>query len=224
MYDIQIKQLNKHYESFQEETDKLEYANAVYEYLSFIKNTNPFNLFIRKVVIPPQVKGLLSELNRLEEKHQFPISKHSLPYIFWEISATRLSLNFLYYRLIDQLEKEGYIQKDVVVISDNYDNQSICLIRDTPLCYVFDRKGTDRYKIVADILYGTETGKTAKEILSMLYKNNDDTSNVKKQIGNINRIFKDKTSAEYDIISTDETSHQNIYYLNRKNFIFKKEK
>ncbi len=84
-----------------------------------------------------------------------------------------------------------------------------------------------RFKLIL-LLFPTETGKSAREIANFLYHTDGIDKNkqalVKREINNINTLFKKKTRTTEELIISPKNKGKNIYSLNRRQFNFEKEK
>lgn len=139
-----------------------------------------------------------------------------------------LELRDLYCILGDiKSKKEKSISSQkTIIISSAPDGDKIFLASDTTRCYPFKRKSSQRFRII-DVLFRTKTGKTAREITDFLRKdgsNKDSQQLIKTEIRKINKQFQKETKLKEEIILTDNHGSKNLYFLNRKQFIFEKEK
>lgn len=220
-----LNELEKHFDILVVEKQPEKYSQALADYLLFIEETSPFNTIARRMDKPMIVSALYKELEQLLKKNN-GMTPAVLSYSFWDIEHTRPFVRTFHDRIIKRAIDQGLTRKKTIILDEKIGNQRICLVGKEPLCYPLKGEETERFKIVL-ILYRTETGKTAGEIFELLYHkkaDKDDQNKIKIAIREINFLFKKDTGSDRDLIPFNKNRGKNVYFLNRKDFNFKKEK
>lgn len=128
--------------------------------------------------------------------------------------------------LSSKLKKDEVAIKKSILLHTNKGEQRVCLENEQPPCYPIRGESPQRFKII-HILYQTKNGKTVREIMSLLNKDEPtkaEQNNLKREIKEINKQFKACLDLRDDLIDIGKSGYKNIYFLNRKRFNFNTKK
>lgn len=223
-----LQELEKHYTAFlkQKELDGDAHQAGIISYLRFIEETPIFRNIAHSIFSSPSspsvIRNDVNDFYQISILHK-PNSKPGHP--IWLVSTgTGVALFHRY--LVEGAKQFGLTNKRKIILHKEKNDNRVCLVGDTLLCYPIKREAPERFEIIL-VLFGTEAGKSAREIASSLWKKDDGKiiqDNIKKEIEKINILFKSYCDVSDDLIVHDKMKSKNIYFLNRKQFAFEVEK
>lgn len=220
-----LEELESYFKSFINDKAERSFHNGLISYLQFIEDTVPFHEIAHKILFPRPEMIVLSPIKdfyratilRDGQNIVFPITPNT-------IDGSGL---FLFHKMLNEgAGKVGLSRRQEVILQTAENDKKICLSGKPMKCYSFKRENPQRFLIVIALLK-TESGKSAREIANALNKDGANKivqDNIKKEIGNINKLFKEHAAVKDNLISKVESGGKNIYFLNRDRFSFSKEK
>lgn len=208
-----LKEFDEYYHALKNSKDP--YFSDAFKYFNFIKDKNNYPLYdIARSILssPPSKLGVMINVKSAYENN-----------VFSSPSGT-LGISMFHSLMVKNAKRLGITKNEVVTIHTE-DNRVCRLIDKEPVCYPIKRKESERFKIII-LLFDAETGKSAREIAERLkYKTDSVTQgNIKKEIIKINEMFQNNCNTSEELISHTTQHGKNVYFLNRKDFLFRKEK
>ena len=234
----QLDELDEHFATLIKEKDREKFFRAVCEYLLYISDTSPLNSIARGA-LSGGMERLYKALQKAAKEVGNPTDKiwgdvvrqatgkasaYEAPASFWDTDTLRPFVRAFHWRMVEGAFANGLTRKRTIVFHTT--DTSICMLGDEAKCYSIRGGNPQRFKIIL-ILLRTQTGKSAREIARLLYKPSEKKSvqdNLKEEIADINKIFKNNLDVEDELIVRIVQSGKNIYSLNRERFYFRKEK
>jgi hypothetical protein len=146
------------------------------------------------------------------------------PILFTDLRASRSASTVFYTKLLDQIEKQSFSPYTKTTVVVDKDEHSISLARDKDACYSIKNRTKDktkapkRFRLICVLLSQRSAISIAR--LSELLDNKADTQNLKKDIRDINNLFRQKVF-DSELILVEKRGSKNIYFLDRDTFIFK---
>ncbi len=112
--------------------------------------------------------------------------------------------------------------ENAIVLYKIKEEESVGFALDKSKRYVFKHKGSKRFKMLEELYYAEDwlTVRDLVDIRGGKHNNKEHQIIAKREIIEINNIFKMKTKARYDLILKQKRGSKNVYALNKDEYIF----
>lgn len=217
-----LHNFNELFQELNRETEPTRFQLKLNDYFYFIETnfllkSTANAIFSKKAIQFKFVQGVYKAIVNNQPDVMFSVSPSSFE---------GLGFYDFHNKLIKELEKTGFVTKLKVLLYKENNNNRICLSESKPKCYVMRGKEPNRFKIIIQ-LYKRSSGLTAGEVAEKLYKdktNKITQDGIKKEIREINRMFKKECETKEELVFCEKTGVKNLYFLNEKSFSFVLEK
>lgn len=219
-----IQELERRYNAFleQKELDGDANQTGAIAYFRFIEDTPVLRNIATSLFSTPSSKSVTwheaNELFQIYVLHK-SISELGHP---TNLVSTNSGVNRFHRYIVNGAKQFGLTDKRKVILHKESGDNRICLAGETLLCYPMKGEKPERFDIVLG-LFKAEAGKSAREIAEFLWKKEKGKvvqDNIKKEIEKINTLFAKHCHASDDLILHDKLKGKNIYFLNKKQFVF----